>query len=250
MPVGLLTTSPLAQPIEIKDDNSFKDSIIYKKPKTDNDAIRNISRVIDEVKKNPKYLKSLATNINFQASAPETFKSSQSVLIKSLGFLDSKLPGLLFTVDINPFFKKHHDLSHQEIYKFKKYLRAVEDPLSILDDFKRGTLSRESVEAVKFVYPNFYEEIHSTAYDEVSKLGREGKLEYKQRLQLNILMDIPTDNALVPENIAEFQKFYKEAQVSQAGGTVSASAAKQMDLAESQATELEKISNRRDLGRS
>lgn len=250
MPVGLLVTSPLAQPIEIKDDNSFKDSIVYKKPKTDNDAIRNISRNIDEVKKNPKYLKSLATNINFQASAPETFKSSQSVLVRSLGFLDSKLPGLLFTVDINPFFKKHHDLSHQEIYKFKKYLRAVEDPLSILDDFKRGTLSRESIDAVKFVYPNFYEEIHSTAYDEMSKLGREGKLEYKQRLQLNILMDIPTDNALVPESIAEFQKFYKEAQVSQAGGTVSASAAKQMDFSESQATELEKISNRRDLGRS
>ena len=84
MPANLLITSPLAQPIEIKDDNSLKDSIIYKKPKTDNDAIRNISRNIDEVKKNPKYLKSLATNINFQASAPETFKRSQTILIKSL----------------------------------------------------------------------------------------------------------------------------------------------------------------------
>jgi hypothetical protein len=171
-------------------------------------------------------------------------------LIKSLAFLDSKLPALLFTVDINPFFKKHHDLSHQEIYKFKKYLRAVEDPLSILDDFKRGTLSREGVETVQYVYPNFYEEIHSTAYDEMSELGREDKLEYKQRLQLNILMDMPTDNALVPENIAEHQMFYKEAQVAKSGGTVSASAAKQMDFAESQATDLEKISNRRDLGRS
>ena len=121
--------------------------------------------------------------------------------------------------------------------------------MSILDDLKRGTLSRESVEAVKFVYPNLYEKIHSTVYDELSQKGREGKPEYKQRLQLNILMDIPTDSALVPEAIAEHQMFYKEAKDAQAGGAISAAAAKQMDMSQSQATELEKVSNRRDLRR-
>ena len=62
-------------------------------------------------------------------------------------------------------------------------------------------------------------------------------------------MDLPTDSALVPENIAWNQKFYKEAKESQKGGAISAAAAKQIDIAESEATELEKISNRRDLGR-
>jgi len=247
---ALLTDSPLAKPMDVYTDSEVKDNVTYpKKPKTDDQAIRNIARNIDHIKANPALLKGIASNINFQASAPETFKQSQSILIKSLAFLDSKLPGLLFTVDANPFFKKHYDLSEQETYKFKKYLRAIEKPMSILDDLKRGTLSRESVEAVKFVYPNLYEKIHSTVYDELAQKGREGKPEYKQRLQLNILMDIPTDSALVPEAIAEHQMFYKEAKDAQAGGTISASAAKQMDMSQSQATELEKVSNRRDLRR-
>jgi len=247
---SLLIDSPLAKPLDVYTDNELKDDIDYpKKPKTDDQAMRNISKNIDHIKADPDLLRGISSNINFQASAPETFKQSQSILIKSLAFLDSKLPGLLFSVDVNPFFKKHYDLSEQETYKFKKYLRAIENPMSILDDLKRGTLSRESIEAVKFVYPNLYEKIHSTVYDELAQKGREGKPEYKQRLQLSILMDIPTDSALVPETIAEHQMFYKEAKDAQAGGAISASAAKQMDMAQSQATELEKVSNRRDLRR-
>jgi len=247
---GLLTDSPLAKPMDVYTDNYSKDSITYpKKPKTDMQAIVNIAKNIDDVKADPKLLQSIAANINFQASAPETFQQSQSILVKSIAFLDSKLPAHLFTVDANPFFKKHYDVSEQEIYKFKKYLRAIEKPMSILDDLQRGTLSKESVEAVKYVYPNLYDKIHSTVYDELAKKGREDKPEYKQRLQLNILMDIPTDSALVPEAIAKHQMLYKEAQDAQAGGTVSATAANRMDIAQSQATELEQVSNRRDLRR-
>ena len=246
----ILIDSPLAKPLDIYDDSEYKDNITYpKKPKNDDDAIRNIAKNIDHIKGRPALLNGIASNINFQASAPETHKNSQSILVKSLAFLDSKLPATLFQVDVNPFFKKHYNLSEQETYKFKKYLRAIEKPMSILDDLKRGTLSRESVEAVKFVYPNLYDKIKYTVYDELGQLSREGKIEYKQRLQLNILMDLPTDSALVPENIAWSQKFYKEAKESQKGGAISAAAAKQIDIAESEATELEKISNRRDLGR-
>ena len=246
----LLIDSPLAKPLDVYTDNEFKDGIEYtKKPKTDDEALINITKNIDNLKANPNLLNGIASNMNFQASAPETYKHSQSILIKSLAFLDSKLPAHLLTVDVNPFFKKHYSLSEQEIYKFKKYLRAIQKPMSILEDLQRGTLSRESVEAVKFVYPNLYEKIHSTVYDELSKKGREGKPEYKQRLQLNILMGIPTDTALVPEYLMEHQQLYKEAKDAQAGGTISATAANRMDIAQSQATELEQVSNRRDLRR-
>ena len=39
---------------------------------------------IDDVKADPKLLQTIAANINFQASAPETFKQSQSILVKSI----------------------------------------------------------------------------------------------------------------------------------------------------------------------
>ena len=75
-------------------------------------------------------------------------------------------------------------------------------------------------------------------------------MSYDKRLQLGIVMQLPTDLSLEPETINKLQSFYKEAQVSQSGGTITAAAAKQMDLAESQATEIEKVSNRKDLQRS
>ena len=75
-------------------------------------------------------------------------------------------------------------------------------------------------------------------------------MEYPQRLQLGILMGMPTDMALLPQAIKGLQALYKEAQVSQAGGTITAAAANKLDLAESQATEIEKVSNRKDLNRA
>ena len=90
--------------------------------------------------------------------------------------------------------------------------------------------------------------MQSSVYDALEKSG--GETSYKHRLQLGILMDMPTDLALEPESIRGLQSFYREAQVSQAGGAISAVAADKLDLSQSQATELEKVSNRRDLNRS
>ena len=127
-------------------------------------------------------------------------------------------------------------------------MKAIQNPLSVLEDLKQGIVSREGIEAVKFVYPTLYNEMTSAVYDNVEKYGAD--MAYDKRLQLGIVMELPTDLSLEPENIAKFQSFYKEAQVSQAGGTITAAAAKQLDLSESQATDLEKVSNRRDLNRS
>ena len=221
------------------------------KPKDDKEAIKNITDNLTELGKNPSYFKTLSSNINLQVAAPETFKESQQVVRRSLIFLRSKLyPMNAFSQSVNPFMKKTYPASDQEIYKLKKYLNAIQNPLSILKDLKTGSLSREGVEAVSFVYPNLYEEIKLQVYNNLKDVNKEGKIEYKQRLQLGILMDIPTDMALMPDAVKGLQSFYKEAKESQAGGAISAVAASKMDMAESEATELEKISNRRDLNRA
>ena len=116
-----------------------------------------------------------------------------------------------------------------------------------MQHLKKGQISREGVEAISFVYPELYVEMQGNVFKQLEK---KVEVEYPQRLQLGILMGIPTDRALESSSILDFQKHYKEAQQSQAGGTISASAAKQLDLAESQATEIEKVSNRKDLKRS
>ena len=234
----LLTGNPLARKTE--------NEIAIGRPKDEREAIKNMADNIDKIKDNPVYMSKLMMDANLQSSAPQTYQQLRQVAGRAFVFLDSKLPRK--TQNVNPFIKKSYPISDQEIYKFKRYVQAVQNPMSVMKDLNGGVLSREGIEAVRYVYPNLYAEIQSKVYDSLEKSG--GETTYKQRLQLGILMDLPTDMSLEPLSIKGLQSFYKEAQVSQAGGTITAAAAKQLDIAESQATDLEKVSNRRDLNRS
>jgi len=234
----LLTGNPLAR----KTDGD----LVVGRPKNEREAIKNMADNMDRIKDNPLLMNKLLMDANLQSSAPQTYQQLRQVAGRAFLFLDSKLPRK--TQMVNPFIKKSYPTSDQEIYKFKKYVQAVQNPMSVLKELNAGVLSREGIEAVRYVYPTLYFEMQSKVYEGLEKAG--GQTTYKQRLQLGILMDLPTDLSLEPQSIAGLQSFYKEAQVSQGGGTITAAAAKQMDLAQSQATELEKVSNRKDLGRS
>ena len=220
------------------------------KPKDDEQAISQIRANFKQLKENPEWINYISANPIMNDGAPNTYTHSKKVLDNALGFLESKLP---HEVSVNPLLKKEPKLSDQQIYKFKRYVNAVQNPLSILDDLKQGALSRESVEAIKFVYPNLYHRIVQGVMEKIEKKPED--VSYEQRLILGTLLDAPTDLALQPAALSKFQSYYKEAQESQAGGAVapkkglSAAAAKQLDFAQSEATELEKVSNRRDLNR-
>ena len=235
---AVLTNNPLSRKTE--------GELVLGKPKNEQEAVINMANNFDKINANPFLMNKMMLDANLQSSAPKTYGQLKQVAGRAFVFLDSKLPRK--TLQVNPFLKKSYPISDQEIYKFKKYVKAVEDPLSVLKDLNSGSISREGIEAIRFVYPTLYSEMQSSVYDALEKSG--GETSYKHRLQLGILMDMPTDLALEPESIRGLQSFYKEAQVSQAGGAISAVAADKLDLSQSQATELEKVSNRRDLNRS
>ena len=235
---AVLTNNPLSRKTE--------GELVLGKPKNEQEAVINMANNFDKINANPFLMNKMMLDANLQSSAPKTYGQLKQVAGRAFVFLDSKLPRK--TLQVNPFLKKSYPISDQEIYKFKKYVKAVQDPLSVLKDLNSASISREGIEAIRFVYPTLYSEMQSSVYDALEKSG--GKTSYKHRLQLGILMDMPTDLALEPESIRGLQSFYKEAQESQAGGAISAVAADKLDLSQSQATELEKVSNRRDLNRS
>ena len=113
--------------------------------------------------------------------------------------------------------------------------------MAVLKDFGKGNISRESVEAIKFVYPNIYARIRTEVMKDV--YANPEVVDYKQRLLLGILLDAPTDLALMPDSIKALQQYYSEAAVSKSGGKISAVAAKNIDKAEGAATQLEKLQN-------
>ena len=209
-----------------------------KKPKTEQDAFDNVTKQLDDLKADPKKIQDITTNEPIRVAAPNTYSGMKGVVSRALVFLDSKLPRLM---NVNPLLRKKYKPSNQDMFKFKKYLQAIQDPMAVLKDFGKGKISRESVEAIRFVYPDIYARIRAEVMKDIH--AHPESVDYKQRLLLGILMDAPTDLALMPDSIRSLQQFYSESAVSKAGGKISANAAKGIDKANSAATQLEKIQN-------
>lgn len=209
-----------------------------RKPKSEEEAFNNITKKLDKFKAEPHTVNDVTQNEAIRVAAPNSYTGMQSVTQRALIFLDSKLPRFM---NVNPLLRKKYSPSNQEMFKFKKYLQAIQDPMAVLKDFGKGNISRESVEAIKFVYPNIYARIRTEVMKDV--YANPEVVDYKQRLLLGILLDAPTDLALMPDSIKALQQYYSEAAVSKSGGKISAVAAKNIDKAEGAATQLEKLQN-------
>tara|TARA_R100000773_G_scaffold13280_1_gene12236 strand:+ start:13178 stop:15643 length:2466 start_codon:yes stop_codon:yes gene_type:complete len=208
------------------------------KPKDEVEAMQNISENLNDIKANPSKLGDMSKNDLLDVIAPETFGAMKGVAGRALVFLDSKLP-LMFSV--NPLLKKKYRPSTQELYKFKKYLEAIQNPVKVFKEFSKGNISRESIEAISFVYPDIYARMRAEVMKDVQ--ANPDSIDYKQRLLLGTLLDAPTDLALLPESIKSLQQFYSEAAVSKSGGKIPVTAAKEINMADSAATQLEKLTN-------
>lgn len=98
--------------------------------------------------------------------------------------------------------------------------RAANDPLSLVDDMKRGTLTPESVDAVKATSPALFEQMRRQALAYVEERDVAGKpLDYGQRVQLGVLFGVPTDATLEPEFIRSIQETYPVAGTPESNGT-------------------------------
>lgn len=212
-----------------------------KKAKDKKEAFQNIRENIQNVSQDPDKLYDYMNLGNLEDAAPLAASQARITLSGALQFLSSKLPKSAAPQGMFP--QREWEPSTMEMAKFEKYLQAVENPMSVIEDLKAGVISRESVEALQAVYPNLYQRVQESVIDQVS---RDPEVSYEKRLNLGILLDLPADASLHPESIRGLQAHFKEAQQSKTGGAISATQASKLDFAESQATEVQKVSNRKD----
>ena len=89
--------------------------------------------------------------------------------------------------------------------------RVVEDPASVVRDLEAGRLSRDGVDALRTVYPARYEALRQSLLDAIGEQAGSGKglqMPYQDRLQLGLLLDLPTDATLDPELMRAVQATY------------------------------------------
>lgn len=82
-------------------------------------------------------------------------------------------------------------------YKYLRIDRAIKHPLSILDGLEDGSVSRDQVKAVKYVYPELHAEIVSNAATEIMAMKNAGKFLPADKIaNLGLVLDSVVDTTL------------------------------------------------------
>lgn len=78
-----------------------------------------------------------------------------------------------------------------EMAVFAQKWSAVANPLSVLDDLRRGTVTHAQIDAIKVVYPALYAQVQQKTMDHIIKLDQQGKrMPFDDRLQLDLFLDL------------------------------------------------------------
>lgn len=150
-----------------------------------------------------------AATAGLDDAAPGLSKAVQQVTLAAHDFLLSKLPKIAPRPSLQPHLERPRDPSADEMATYLRYVRAVSDPLSVLDDARRGKLRAESVEALKAVYPTLYGALQAQVMTAVQ--DRKERLSYNERVRLGLLLDLPTDPSMEPEAWRDYQAIQPQA---------------------------------------
>lgn len=140
-------------------------------------------------------------NKEFSENFPMTSNKTMETMLNGIKFLNSKKP-------IDPYgndFFNRYTPPETEMRKFERYKKAVSNPLNILKELNEGSLSIESTEVLRSVYPNLYNEIKVQFVNELSTK----KVDYRKRQELSKIFGVNTSYYLEPANISILQQSAK-----------------------------------------
>lgn len=190
-------------------------------PKTRKEAYRNAANNLSNlvVQSDELMQRGVKAGAALSHAAPETAAVVGTKAITGINFLLSKIPKKPYETFFPSGKQKDYDPSSLELAKFERYLQVVDSPLSVLQEMKQGTLTREHVEALRVVYPNLYSRIQQQVLQELQSAD-ENTIPYSKKVQVGLLLNIPTDGSLLGKSIAYLQSnFTKNEQQEQAAGS-------------------------------
>lgn len=116
---------------------------------------------------------------------------------RAIDFLQSKLPPQAVKVPLSA--APVRGVPDMAKAGFLRSLRAVQRPISQVEDLAKGKLSKEGVEALKAVYPETYQDLKTKVLDRVQELAANGEdVPYAQRLQIGRLFGVAVDPTQSP----------------------------------------------------
>lgn len=133
-------------------------------------------------------------------AAPQTALLAQTTVSQAVQYLAAQIPQQ--DTMANAFGKPtQRPVSDTQMRKYLQIYRALDNPATLIEDLRRGNLSRDAVVAVKTVYPEVYSIFATEALNEFA----DKDLTYQKQLQLGILLDMPVNATMDPKYIASVQ---------------------------------------------
>ena len=176
-----------------------------------------------------------------KALGPEATKSPKiaaamtQIMLGDITYLHAQMPPpRLDAFSLQPHLQKDSRASESEMSKWMQQAEVLANPTMVLDEAKKGTLSRVHVEALKERRPEMYQAIRTEVLEQVTTTTKE--IPYATRIQLGILLDIPTDRTLAPDFQQAIQATYSSAE--QAGEESPPPLTRPLAIASAQATPL------------
>lgn len=150
---------------------------------------------------------------NMHESAPNISQHFQVATSAAVAFLNSKLPQN--DDHANPFSKPYKP-SANELAKFDNYARVVENPLVSLEQIRKRTITPETVEALRVVYPKFYEQMKQNLLEKAfDHHANKKSIPFQTRQAIGFFLGQPIEQALQGQSILTNQMVMSAAQQQQ-----------------------------------
>jgi hypothetical protein len=187
-----------------------------------NPSLKQFRQMTDQLDKSvqnlPQTMERMSANLaTLRQAAPKVADAMVATSVRGLQFLQGKVPKPL-DLPLPAALRRPFVPSDSEMAEFNRYARAVNAPLSVLDDMARGELSFQAVEALQAVYPQLHQQMVQEAVLQLTEAT--DAVPYAKKLQLAILMDAPLDETFT----GDFLRFAQVAPPEGAGQGQPASA--------------------------
>lgn len=157
--------------------------------------------------------------------APGISMNADAVTGRAAMYLASELPKP--PPNLPPMRAAEWEPTDQQVREFNRVYRTVDQPLSIMTDASRGTLTKSQVRAVGTVYPELMAEIRERI---IAGLEENPNISASRRRVISMLLDIDLDGQTDPATILTAQAAYQQ-QPQQKAGQMPVYRAKGLNLA-------------------
>lgn len=183
------------------------------------DAVRYRVAQVDDLMSDPQGMADrIAANLQgLETHAPAHAAAIATQTAKVMKFLQDKAPRNHSPDPLQPTIDTGWKPTKSDAEKFARYWQAAMDPGSVIDDIGRGTISPESVETLKELYPRMFETTRQALMASAANIRE--RVPYAKRIHLGLMFDVPLDPTMRPDFIARTQASYQQQpQQGQAGG--------------------------------